>query len=568
MNSLSLRNFTIVSTCLFVLVSAIWLAHIGERKLANPDEGRYSLLALHMAESGDYVTPRLNGLKYFEKPPMQYWAAAAAFNVFGKSEWSARLYTALCGLLTILLVAYTAGRLFTREIGIFTGLALVACPYYMALAQIVTLDMGLTFWLTLSVCGFLLSQRTEPDAPQKSEKIGWLLLGWAAAAGAVLSKGLIGIVFPAAILFLYCLIQWDWRRLAAINWFSGFLIFFLVATPWFVLVADRNPEFLQFFFIHEHFQRFTSTQHRRVEAWWFFLPIIFVGCLAWALILLPAMIRGWRAGHHGQAPAAGSTKAKPFKPLRFVIIWIVFIVFFFSISGSKLPAYVLPVFPFIAMVLAFYIATTPGRRLAFFLSPVPPLALGLAWYLGTLPAQRARNPFELSLYSQYADILIVAFVALAATTAAAVAFFWRNTKVSRRWGVALVAAGSVVMVDRIATGYETLSPLQSGYAMSQDIAKHLTPQTRLYAVNTYDQTAPFYLGRTFTLVDYVDEFELGQKSEPGNHIDKLNDFPPFWNASGSAIAILPPQDIDKMRALGLQFEIIHKNPRRTAILKR
>ncbi len=202
MNSLSVRNFTLVSACLFLLIATIWLAHIGDRKLANPDEGRYSVLAMHMSDSGDFVTPRLNGLKYFEKPPMQYWAAATAFKTFGKSEWSARLYTALCGLLTILLVAYTAGRLFTREIGIFTGLALVACPYYMALAQIVTLDMGLTFWLTLSVCGFLLSQRTEPDAPQKSEKLGWLLVGWAAAAGAVLSKGLIGIVFPAAILFL------------------------------------------------------------------------------------------------------------------------------------------------------------------------------------------------------------------------------------------------------------------------------------------------------------------------------------------------------------------------------
>ncbi len=566
MNSLSIKHFAILAACLFALIAATWLTHIGERKLANPDEGRYSVLAMHMADTGDFVTPRLNGLKYFEKPPMQYWMTAVAFNTFGKSEWSARLYTALAGLLSILLVSYTAARLFTREIGVFTALALVACPYYMMLAEIVTLDMGLTLWTTLSVCGFLLSQRGLPHPPSKTEKLGWLLTGWAAAGAAVLSKGLIGLVFPAAILFLYCLIQWDWRRLARINWLSGFLIFFLVAAPWFVLVAQQNPEFLQFFFIHEHWQRFTTTQSRRVQAWWFFLPILFVGCMAWALMLIPAMLRGWQAGHH-QAMAT-SDGTRPFKPLRFVILWIVFIVFFFSISGSKLPAYVLPVFPFIAMVLAFFIAATPGRRLAWHVAPVVPIALLLAWYLNTQPSIRARNAFELALYRDYADILTVALVALAIGTAMGVVFFWRNTKVSKRWGVTLVAVASVVMVNRVATGYEKLSPLQSGHAMSQAIAKSLTADTRLYAVNTYDQTAPFYLGRQLTLVDYVDEFSMGLKSEPHKHIARLEDFPPAWQAPGAVIAIIPPQDVDKMQELGLHFDIIFESPRRVAIAKR
>jgi 4-amino-4-deoxy-L-arabinose transferase-like glycosyltransferase len=566
MNSLSLRQFALTAAAIFLAVAALWLMDLGERKLANPDEGRYSVLAMHMHTSGDFVTPRLNGLKYFEKPPMQYWATATAFNVLGKTEWSARIYTALCGLLAILMVSYTAARLFNREIGIFTGLALVGCPYYMVLAEVVTLDMGLTFWTTLSVCGFLLSQRSEPTLPSKRERLGWLLIGWAAAAGAVLSKGLIGLVFPAAILFLYCLIQWDWRRLAAINWVSGFFIFFLVATPWFYLVAKQNPEFLHFFFIHEHFQRFTTTQHRRVEAWWFFIPILFVGCLAWAFMLVPALIRGWQAGHHhAKHDAAGN---RHFKPLRFAIIWIVFIIFFFSISGSKLPAYILPTFPLIAMVLAYFIATTPGRKLAYFVAPIPVMALGLAWYLHSLPASRARNPFELGLYTDYAAILVAAFIIFAIGSAIGTLLFWRNSKVSRRWGVAIIASASVFMVSRIDAGYETLSPLQSGFALSQSIAKHLTPETRLYAVNTYDQTAPFYLGRYFTFVDYVDEFEMGQKREPTKHIPQLADFPPAWNQPGAVIAIIPPQDVDKMRGLGLDFTIIHESPRRMALLKR
>jgi 4-amino-4-deoxy-L-arabinose transferase-like glycosyltransferase len=521
---------------------------------------------MHMADSGDYVTPRLNGLKYFEKPPMQYWVTAAAFKSFGKSEWSARLYTALAGLLTVLLIAFTAGKFFGRETGLFTGLALVACPYYMALAEIVTLDMGLTFWTTLTVCAFMLSQRISGEATAGArERLIWLCVAALASAGAVLSKGLIGIVFPGAVLFLYCLFNFDWSRLLRINWWVAVSLFLIAACPWFVLVAERNPEFMQFFFIHEHFQRFTTTQHRRVEAWWFFIPILFVGVLAWAFLLIPSLVSAWR---RERAAPLQPGESQSFRPLRFALIWSIFIIFFFSISGSKLPAYILPTFPFLAMLIGYYLASTAGRKIAWYVLPIPAIALMIAYVLHTLPAKKARNAFELGLYTEYGEIMVAAFIVFAIGTAVAVACFWRNTKVSRRWGVAAVAAASVFMVQRIDSGYETLSPLQSGHGLAQSISKKLTKETRLYSVNTYDQTLAFYLGRYSTLVDYVDEFEMGQKSEPGRNIARLDDFPPVWKQSGPVIAIIPPQDVDKMRGLGLDFEVIHESPRRFAIMKR
>lgn len=566
MNSLSLGRFALLVGCLFSLLAVLWLSDIGKRKLANPDEGRYSVLAMHMADSGDYVTPRLNGLKYFEKPPMQYWATAAAIKSFGKSEWSARLYTALAGLLTVLLVSFTAGRLFTREVGVFTGLALVACPYFMALAEIVTLDMGLTFWTTLTVCAFMLSQHNPASQPTSTrERLIWLCIAALASAGAVLSKGLIGIVFPGAVLFLYCLFNFDWPRLLRINWWIAVPLFLLVVCPWFVLVAERNPEFMRFFFIHEHFQRFTTTQHRRVEAWWFFIPILFVGVLAWAFLLVPSLVNAWR---RERAAPVQSGQAQSFRPLRFALIWSVFIILFFSISGSKLPAYILPTFPFFAMLIGHYLAYTPGRKIAWYVLPIPPISLIIAYVLQALPVEKARNAFELGLYTEYSEIMVAAFIVFAIGTAIAVACFWRNTKVSRRWGVAAVAAASVFMVQRIDSGYETLSPLQSGHGLAQSISKKLTKETRLYSVNTYDQTLAFYLGRYSTLVDYVDEFEMGQKSEPGRSIARLEDFPSVWKQPGPVIAIIPPQDIDKMRGLGLEFEVIHESPRRFAIMKR
>jgi len=270
---------------LVLLAVFISLDSLGARKLANPDEGRYSEIAREMAQTGDFVTPRLNGLKYFEKPPLQYWATAIAFKLFGETEFTARLYSALCGLGCLLLVAYTGRCLFDDETGLLAALVLLSAPYFAALTEIITLDMGLTFWMTLSVCGFLVAQSASNDSSRRR----WMLAAWAGMAGAVLSKGLIGLVFPAAAVVLYCLVQRDLRLIARLEWMRGMALFFVLTLPWFIAVSLQNPEFARFFFIHEHFERFLTTEHRRVAAWWYFFPILFAGFLPWAIALLPLL---------------------------------------------------------------------------------------------------------------------------------------------------------------------------------------------------------------------------------------------------------------------------------------
>src|SRR6185436_10061071 len=193
-----------------LLVAALAVAvDNADRRLANPDEGRYSEISREMAASGDWVTPRLNGIKYFEKPPLQYWATATAFTVFGDNEFAARLYILACGLATILIVGFTALRLWNAEVALATMLALVASPYFLALGGIVTLDMGLTLWTTLTLCAFLLAEQRQSRR--------WMLVAWAAMALAVLSKGLVGIVFPVAAIGLHALIRRDFSFLWRLN---------------------------------------------------------------------------------------------------------------------------------------------------------------------------------------------------------------------------------------------------------------------------------------------------------------------------------------------------------------
>ncbi|HEX4858628.1 MAG TPA: glycosyltransferase family 39 protein [Usitatibacteraceae bacterium] len=540
---------------LLLMFLALFIAFdgLGDRKLANPDEGRYSEIAREMAATGDFVTPRLNGLKYFEKPPMQYWATALAFRLFGESEWTARLYTALCGLGCVLLMALVGWRLYDEETGLIAALVLLSAPYFAALNEIVTLDMGLTFWMTLSLAGFLLAMN-GPAAQARR----WMLVAWAGAAGAVLSKGLIGIVFPAAGVGLYVLVQRDWALLKRLEWLRGAALFLLLAAPWFVAVSLANAEFARFFFIHEHFERFLTTTHRRTEPAWFFLPILFAGFLPWALALLPAAWGGWR-----RAPALTGDDHS-FAPLTFILLFCAFILAFFSASGSKLPAYILPMFPVLALVIAVYVRQVAAPRLAWLILPVVPVALAGAWWAWHEPARRAREASTQVLYQSMSDWVVFAALAIAVAGLACFVLL----RMGRKWpGVLVIALGTMVGVESIERGYEQISPLQSARALAASITGHLGDGTRLYAVKHYEQSLPFYLKRTVTLVEYVDEFELGQNAEPGLSVAKLAELPALWNAPGPAIAIIQPYRLEEMRALGLAFEIIHQDPRRLALKK-
>lgn len=519
-----------------------------QRPLANPDEGRYSEISREMAASGDWVTPRLNGIKYFEKPPLQYWASAAAFSLLGESEFTARIYTALSGLLAILAVGFTARRLAGTEPALVAIGVLLSSPYFLGMGGVVTLDMGLTAWTTVAVCAFLLAMTSEEAARKR-----WMLVAWAGMALAVLSKGLIGIVFPAAAIFLHCLANRDWRILARLEWVRGTALFLAIAAPWFVLVSLANPDFPQFFFVHEHFERFLTKTHRREEPWWFFWPILFVGFLPWMLTLVQATIEGWRR----EADTDG------FAWRRFALLWSGFVLVFFSASGSKLPAYILPVFPVLALVLGDWIARTPPERLwkpVVLLVPLLVVAVAAAWGM----PERAKSAWTRELYGA-ARPWIVAGLAFVTVALAAGAL---RLRAGGKWsGLAIIVAGSLLFIDFVEDGYERLAPRQSGQVVAAAMQPHLAPGTRLYSVRYYDQTIPFYLGRTLTLVDYRDEFSHGLDKEPALAIPTLEEFRRDWMRPGEAMAIIHPDTLEELARQGLAMTPLHRDERRVLVRK-
>jgi len=234
---------------------------LGQRALWHPDEGRYVEIPREMTVSGDYVTPRLNGVKYFEKPVLFYWLQAGAIKVFGISESAMRLWPAAFALIGCLAV-YVAGRkLYDRRTGLIAAAVLATAPLHYFLGRAITLDMALSALLTVALLAFLLGTREPPGRARRH----YFWTFYACAALATLTKGLVGMVIPAMVIGAWILILNEWRLLKSIYLPSGLVLFLLVAAPWHIAAARANPEFAQFYFIHEHFQRYLTRVHDRYQ---------------------------------------------------------------------------------------------------------------------------------------------------------------------------------------------------------------------------------------------------------------------------------------------------------------
>ncbi len=379
----------------------------------------------------------------------------------------------------------------------------------------------------------------------------WLV--WAAMAGATLSKGLIGIALPGGALVAYTAVTRDyalWRRLCL---GSGFAIYLVLTAPWFVAVARANEEFLQFFFVHEHLQRFLTTEHRRVQAWWFFIPILFIGFLPWMFLLVPACVRAWRR----------DSGASEFHWRRFLLLWAGFIVVFFSASGSKLATYILPAFPALAILIAEELSHRNARALAKWLAPTALVALAGLFLAWNAP-DKTGDEWTRGLYENARPWVVGGVAVFLLGTVISAAFLRRGLKWS---GIVALAVATILFYACMEDGYEELSPRQSGHDVAIAMKPWLKPETRVYSVRHYEQSVPFYIGRTMTLVDYVDEFELGQKMEPALGFRTVEEFKTDWLRDGDALAIMQPGIYEELHTEGLPMKLLHEDPRRVLVRK-
>lgn len=531
----------------------VWFYMLGARTLVPTDEGRYAEMGREMLATGDWITLRLNGIKYFEKPPLQNWMNALTFAVFGLGDWQARLWTGLCGLIGVASVAYTGNKLFSRRVGIIAALVLGSSFYWAGMGHVNSLDMGLSGMMVLCMCGLLVGQR---DGVSDTERSNAMLVCWAGMALATMSKGLIGFVLPGAVLVIYTLLTRDWALWARLHMGKGLILFFAITAPWFILIALKNPEHPHFFFIHEHFQRFTSGVHNRGGAWYYFFPFLLLGIVPWLGVLLQGLWTGVKEQSHG------------FQPRKLLLIWAVFFFFFFSISGSKLPGYILPIFPALALLIAFYVDQCQARALK-----IAAILFALLGLTGLLFVNKAAglgsNAFEIPLYQGYAAWL---YVAAGLTLLGGLAAWYAAGKgnIGKDWALILLASAGFIAGQVAFLGHDPWGKYIAGSAHIPAMKAELTkPDTPLYAVGRYEQALPFYLERTLTLVEFPDEMEFGLKQQPELWIPDRADFVARWRAHNqrgeAAVAIVRTDIYKEFQQQNLPMRVIGEDPRRVII---
>ena len=539
-----------VSILILVLIyTLLWFGALNYRHLIPSDEGRYAEIAREMLVTGDWVTPRYNGYKYFEKPPLQIWATATAFNFFGIGEWQARLWTALTGFLTILFIGFTGARIYSARAGWLAAIALASSPMWVIGGHINSLDMGLSAFLVAALCSLLLAQTSQNSSDTRK----WMWACWTFMALATLSKGLIGVAIPGMVFIVYSITAWDWKIWGRLHIISGTILFLVITAPWFVLVAQRNPEFLEFFFIHEHLQRFTQKAHSRPGPIYYFIPLLLLGFLPWIAQAPRALIQAWRE------------RNRDFSSGWLLTCWFAIIMGFFSLSQSKLPGYIIPIFPALALLVGQHLDRSLGfsnsLRLPWKLQVLFFAILGCLgfFFLGEISKQA--RPDEIEFYAQYTYWIIAALIALIAFSLLA----FMQSKRSGLNSITSFACGFFLCAMIAGTGHESLGRAVSGIDLVEKIKASIPEKVNFYSVRILDHTVPFYLGRTMIMVEFPDELEFGVKQEPELWLPTLDAFIERWREDQTAYALMVPEQFTELQKLNIPMQEVGRDSRRVIV---
>ncbi len=547
LNSLSSRRTDLL---IILLAGIIWFSLLGYRDLIDPDEGRYAEIAREMLSSGDWVTPRLNGFKFFDKPPLHYWGSAISMSILGATNIAARLWCAGLGFIGALWMWFLGNRLYGGLTGRYTFLILLSSVLYVVIGHANVLDMGVSVFLAISLGAFALAQ-SERETVTKGQ--GWMLLSWAGLAGALLSKGLIGIVFPGAAITLYSLWQKDWKLWRHLFIAKGLFLFLCLVIPWFVLVSQENEQFLHFFFIHEHFERFTSNVHERSQPAWYFIIVLLVGSLPWIINIISAIIKpdfSWKPTHAGS-----------FEPSRLFWVYAVFIMLFFSMSNSKLVPYILPVFPFLALLAGAKLANNNQFKSSIVFTGILAIAVAIvAWKIIDFASPNT----PLSVFIEFRPWLIAASLSLA--IACIISFLYRQKYFI---AIPVIALFSMLSFQLGSWGYQSHSSIRSTKAMATVIRSFSNYENvNIYAINLFDYSLPYYLKRKVTVVGFKGNMEFGIGREPESWIPGELEFTPLWLEKKQAIAILSQHTYSAWKKHKMPMKILYQDPRRVVVSKK
>ena len=461
-----------------VVCLVIVFCGLGSSALFEPDEGRNAEKAREILLLGDWVTPHENFLPTLDKPIFFYWLVAISFKLFGLSEWSARLPSALAALGCIVLVYRFARRQWGISEALWSSLILLTSLEFFSFSRLVIFDMTLTFFITLSLFSFYAA--TETDNP-RSGKL-YSLMMYAAMAIGTLVKGPIALIVPSMVIFFYLFLTRKWFLLRRLNILLGLLVWLTIVTPWYWWAEARNPGYLRYFLWEEHFLRYITPHFGRSKGLYYYFLVLGVGFLPWSFFIPLIATNLWKRTF---------TDAN-----LFLVLWTILPFAFFSASNAKLPHYILPIYPAMAILtgqaLVDRIRDTATNRTVFYIPGIFIIALISYLIIGaTLPNLLA---------SQISAAVTQSFSLLLLFGATIVVIFGiyvigdsRNLWIGQ--GAAFMSTAASLTLFMILTG-QIIAAASIDHA-AKSLAKATAPlmgqEDRLVFYDNYIEGLPFYL---------------------------------------------------------------------------
>jgi 4-amino-4-deoxy-L-arabinose transferase-like glycosyltransferase len=342
LNRASVLRTGLAALLALAILYLCFFSGLGAFGFIGPDEPRYAWVARAMAETHDWITPRLYGRPWFEKPVLYYWAAAAAFRSLGVSEFAARLPSAAAALVAALALAWAGFRLYGAATAWAVALIFPTCIGVFGFARAATMDMLFTATLTVALVAAYRAGREDGPPHYPALATFGIFLGLA-----TLAKGPAAIVLGGGSVLVWALATLRPARAGRLFHPLAIAAFAVVAVPWYVVCAFRNPGFARSFLLEQNFERFLTPVYHHIRPGWFFGPVILLGMAPWTIVLLGVTLRGigwFLRGGWRDAPGA------------FLACWAIVPIAFFSFSQSKLPGYILPSLPPLALLAASFLA--------------------------------------------------------------------------------------------------------------------------------------------------------------------------------------------------------------------
>lgn len=457
---------------------AVLFVNLGSADFFEPDEGRNAEKAREILLLNDWVTPHENFLPVLDKPMLFYWPVALSYKIFGVTEWSARLSSAVFALGCLFLVYRFAHRWWGPWEALWSALVLLTSVEFFILARIVRSDMALTFCVTLALCSFYSAILGENE---KAKKLHCLFMYGALGTGTLI-KGLIGFIIPGMVFFVYLLLTQKWSSVRRLYPFPGALLFFIIVAPWYFWVDARNPGYLYYYFWGDHVARYLSDTFDRTERWYYFFLVVAAGFSPWSLFL----------------PLVARDSWKKFNDKKlFLILWAVLPFLFFSASNSKLAHYVLPIYPALALlagqtIAGFFNRSDSKARWLLYLSWI--FSAGFVFYLLIGGVWQDLLPTEIQATVIGSLVFIGLGLAVMVLIFGGYAYanlrgYWRGQIVS----YLCTSAGIAVFFLLVGQLMVTASVGRSAKALAQRAAPFMTPDSQTAIYDTYAPGLIFYL---------------------------------------------------------------------------